>query len=103
MKWSRPVNTHGQAGHNIPVDLHLEHLNRRLKGMLHGLGSNITPESVQRTSRALGMIKAVCTNFEEVSNITPTKDYHSTPSFEKDLLKLQQQLVAQEVFVVKQS
>jgi len=93
---------HVVAGHNIPVDLHLEHLNRRLKGMLHGLGLNITPESVQRISKALGMIEAVCTDFEDVSNITSVKDYHSTPSFEKDLQKLQEQLMAQEVFVIKQ-
>ena len=26
--WSRFVNTHGREGYNIPLDLHLEHLNR---------------------------------------------------------------------------
>ena len=44
MKWSRTVNSHGHAVYNVPVDLHMEHLNRRL----NGFGSNITPESVQR-------------------------------------------------------
>lgn len=28
--WSRTVNTHGRIGCNIPMDLHMEHLNRRL-------------------------------------------------------------------------
>ena len=28
---SRFVNTHGRKGHNRPCDLHMEHLNRRLK------------------------------------------------------------------------
>ena len=26
--WSRTVNVHGQAGKNIPMDLHMEHMNR---------------------------------------------------------------------------
>ena len=98
IKWSRTVNTHGRPGKNIPVDLHLEHLNKRLKGMLHGLGSNISPESVQCASKVLGLVETVCTNFENVSNITPTKDYHSMPSFDKDLQKLHEQLVAEKVF-----
>jgi len=28
LKWCRCVNTSNQQGHNIPMDLHLEHLNR---------------------------------------------------------------------------
>ena len=69
IKWSRIVNTQGRPGCNIPVDLHLEHLNRRLKGMLHGLGSNISAESVKRASKLLGVIEAVCTNFERMSGV----------------------------------
>jgi len=98
--WSRTVNTHGRAGKNIPVHLHLEHLNRRLKGMLRGLGSNISPKSVQRAAKMLGPIETVCTNFENVSNIVPPKDYHSMPSFDKDLQKLHEQLVAEKVFEI---
>ena len=33
------VNTHGFPGANIPCDLHMEHINSRLKIMLHNLGS----------------------------------------------------------------
>ena len=63
----------------------MEHLNRRLKGMMQGLGSNITPQCVERASKALGIVEEVCTNFEGSSNINPSKDYHLVPSFEKDL------------------
>ena len=45
LKWCRTINTHGCPSKNIPVDLHMEHLNRRLKGMMWNLGLNITPES----------------------------------------------------------
>jgi len=34
LKWNRTVNTSGLVGKNIPVDLHMEHLNRRLKIMI---------------------------------------------------------------------
>ena len=40
LRWSCAVNTHGWKGHNIPCDLHLEHLNCRLKCMIGNLGSN---------------------------------------------------------------
>ena len=78
----------------------MEHLNKRLKGMLHGLGSNISPESVQHASKVLGLVETVCTNFENISNITSTKDYHSMPSFDKDLQNLDEQLVAEKMFQI---
>ena len=31
MVWSRVVNVRGGSGHNIPLDLHMENLNRVLK------------------------------------------------------------------------
>lgn len=102
LKWCRTVNTNGRPGKNIPVDLHIEHLNRHLKGMMRNLGSNITPEAVQHASRALGTIETVCSNFEEITNISASKNYHSKPSFERDLHKLQEQLEKGEVFVVKE-
>jgi len=51
---------------------------------------------------ALGVIETVCTNFETVSDVIPTKDYHSMPSFERDLQKLHQQLVAEKVFQISE-
>ena len=34
LKWSHTVNTTGRDGCNIPCDLHMEHLNRKLKYMM---------------------------------------------------------------------
>ena len=70
LKWSRTVNTHGHRGTNVPVDLHMEHLNRRLKGMMRGLGFSITPQSIQWASKALGIIESLCTNFENTTDIS---------------------------------
>ena len=58
LKWCRTINTHGHADKNIPVDLHMEHLNRRLKDMMRNLGSNITTESVQHILKALGLFQS---------------------------------------------
>jgi len=41
LKWNRTINTVGRIGHNIPNDLHMEHLNRIMKCMMENLGSNI--------------------------------------------------------------
>ena len=76
LKWCRTVNTPGRAGKNIPVDLHMEHLNCQLKDMMHNLGSNITPESVQRISKALGAVSDICSNFEETSKISAVFQCH---------------------------
>ena len=36
--WSRTVNTSGRPGHNIPCDLHMEHINRECKNAMVCLG-----------------------------------------------------------------
>ena len=101
MKWSRTVNTTGQIGKNIPVDLHMEHLNRRVKIMMRNLGSNITPNAVQRGSKTLGTIEEACLRFREETDLVHSKNYHTVPSNKKDVLKIQEQLVVEEVFKLK--
>ena len=64
----------------------MEHLNANLKCMLHHIGSNITPASVLRASKALGAVQTVCTNFEDISDILHDTDFNSRPSFEKHLM-----------------
>ena len=97
LKWCRTVNTHGRTGKNIHVDLHMEHLNRKLKDMMHNLGSNITSESVQRISKALGIISDIFSNFEETTKISAESNFHSRPSLEKDFVQLQEQLEKEQV------
>lgn len=101
LKWCRTVNTQGRVGQNIPVDLHMEHLNANLKRMLHNLGSNITPASVQRASRALGAVQSVCSNFEDATEIPLGTGFHSRPSFEKDLRKITDELESAQIFTQK--
>ena len=81
----------------------MEHLNANLKCMLHDLGSNITPASVLCASRALGAEQTVCTNFEDISDISHDTDFHSRPSFEKDLMKISDELESVQVFKKKEN
>ena len=56
LKWSRFVNVHGVRGRNIPLDLHQEHLNRLLKGMIKNFGVHKKDEAIVRSSKALGTV-----------------------------------------------
>ena len=62
--WSRCVNTRGYQGTNIPCDLFMEHLNRRLKSILRGMGANINLMSVAKAGKALAPVQHICQTFE---------------------------------------
>ena len=38
LKWSRTINTHGNADHNVSYDFHMEHINRHLKRCIRRAG-----------------------------------------------------------------
>ena len=44
--WGRFVNSRGRQGCNVPYDLHMEHLNRRLKGVIRNLGASFIAHPV---------------------------------------------------------
>ena len=58
--WSRCLNTRGYQGCNIACDLHMEHLNRRLKTMMRNLGANIKPKSVKLAGRCINAVHHDC-------------------------------------------
>lgn len=93
LKWSRFINTTGRAGINLSCDLHLEHLNRRLKGLITGLRSNASSKSdsiypsnaINRAAQSIGVLHHICNNFEEQNEIKGDALIHNTPSFKKDV------------------
>ena len=95
--WSRFVNTHGRQGKNIPCDLHLEHLNRRLKSSLRNLCSNIKGNSVVRAAKSIGIVHHICQVFEEET--THHKEY-SIPASSQDFQKVINELTSLKVFDV---
>ena len=72
LKWSRTVNTIGQKGPNISCNLHMEHLNRRLKLMMSNLGSYISK---------LQCIKNISVLFEQEAEIGIKHECDTLPSF----------------------
>ena len=51
------MNTQGTCGHNLSLDLHLEHLNGFLKGLLKNLQSNLNKANADRVAKTLGKMK----------------------------------------------
>ena len=97
--WSRCVNMHGRTGCNIPCDLHQEHLNRRLKGVLQGLGANITTGPIVRAGKSLAIVDKVCSSFEQQTSMKGAESgVHHAPAFGKDLSRVIAVLMEEDVF-----
>ena len=97
--WSRCINTRGVGGGNMPCDLYMEHLNRRLKTTMRGMGGNITPKTIEKAAKAMGTTHQVCSVFEEQTiEVKPASDSHSYPSVQKDLEKMVIMLCEENVF-----
>lgn len=97
--WNRCVNTKGRQGTNIPCDLFMEHLNRRLKGVIRSMSGNVKPEVIKKASKAIGPVDHVCKIFENQTVTTELSDKHATPSFSKDLASILKVLESEKVFV----
>lgn len=62
--WKRTINTTGQIGRNISMDLHMEHLNRDLKSAIRHLSSNVTKTNIDRLGKSLQKLSAVKYNYD---------------------------------------
>ena len=98
--WSRCVNTRGYQGTNIPADLHMEHLNRRLRTVLRNQGANITPKSVEKAGRSIGAVHHVCKLFEDQTSSSATSHSHPYPAFGRDY-KAVLKVLREEVFTTR--
>ena len=100
MKWCRTINTIGRPGHNIPCDLHMEHLNRRLKIMMCNVNLGVN-KFQGRIAKSLGVVHKICSRFSDESGVPTSKGHHTLPSFGKDLEMVMRELQSEEVFSVK--
>ena len=91
--WSRFVNATGKEGGNVAADLHMEHLNRTVKGALGYQFSNLQSGAILRTGKVCGLLNSVCSVFDEQSSVAKRSASHSSPRFESDLDKIIQQLM----------
>ncbi len=99
--WGRFVNVRGIPGRNIPLDLHMEHLNRIAKGAIHNLKSNKTMRSISRVGRAIGTLAPLMEMFDEENSVPSTSSKYRKPSAEKDVYTIVEQLMKHEVFSIE--
>ncbi len=88
LTWGRFVNTHGGPGHNIPCDLHNEHINRLFKEMVSNMGANFTPESSTRAARSVTTLEKLSKKFDDETGIHPELSAHSRKSDENDVKRV---------------
>ena len=81
---SRTVNTRGGAGHNIPIDLYNEHLNRHLKEIVAGMGGNKTPKTILDCGYSIKGILETLNRFDLEHEVHPQSMEHSDASVGSD-------------------
>lgn len=101
LKWSRCVNTKGHKGGNIPCDLHLEHLNCCLKGLIRGLHANVLPNAIRRASRSVVLVQKVCEIALDKTEVTKESGRHTRPAFNQECEAMVKVLDQQEVFMIR--
>ena len=82
--WNRTCNTRGGAGHNKPLDLLLEHLNRDFKSSIGSFAPHVRESSVLKTSHASPVVNEFVNHFDKLTNVRQDSGYHPTPLQDKD-------------------
>ena len=83
--WGRFINTHGGPGHNIPCDLHNEHVNKLFKEAIVSMGANFTEQASTHIARSKSTLDKIVTNFDKQTNLHPETSAHSTKSDNHDV------------------
>lgn len=86
--WNRFWNSTGGKGKNIPLDLHLEHLNNFLKSYLKNKGSNLTEGTATRVSRSLGVLKTMMNRADSQLQLSGHSGVHNAPDRQTDIYTL---------------
>ena len=96
--WERFVNTRGMKGHNISMDLHLEHLNNFLKELLKDLRSNLNEENADRVSKAVNNLNTIVQNFERRMEIKKQQSSQNKAKTLNDVRNLCAKFLEQNTF-----
>ena len=75
---NRFLNKKGHKGYNIPLDLHMEHLNLDLKKLLKAMGGKITQNAAQRCARSLTVMNKVLDAVYDDCNKQHRHGYHGS-------------------------
>ena len=98
LKWSHFINCHGFPGHNISCDLHIEHINRKIKTAIEGLGADKSEKAIVRTGNCIGPLDDILSSYDKTAKIYIPSGKHSRHSISKELDKLIQELLTYGAF-----
>ena len=98
LTWARVVNIHGGLGHNISLDLHMEHMNKKLKECVGSFGANFSEKIVVQSGKSLKGIMDVCKHFDDICQLEPLSSRHTIASSMKDIDTVLQELLKSRVF-----
>ena len=87
--WNRTVNNKDGPGRNISMDLRLEHFT---KGMLKGLGPNLTENAARRCSKSVGKTEALLQTIDDDLNVCRPAGHHKVTKSETDFKTLADEL-----------
>ena len=86
--WDRFINTHGGLGHNIPCDLHNEHVNKLLKGMIRHMGANFSQNALTNIARSVTYMSSVTNIFDQQCGIIQDSVAHTTKDDVSDVKRV---------------
>lgn len=96
--YSRFINSSGKKGHNIPIDLHNEHLIRTLKNCVAATGANLTSQMILQCGQSLKGIMEVCQKFDTEHNLHQLSSEHSKGTLDRDRQLILEELKKSRVF-----
>ena len=95
---NRFINYVGGVGNNIPLDLHMEHLNLMLKLLLKNSSGHLTEKTIQRNARSLHTLSAVMKAVNEDCNKKRPSGHHGGKDPESSVETIVKDLAAGKVF-----
>jgi hypothetical protein len=95
---NRFINYVGGPGHNIPLDLHMEHLNLILKQLIQTCGGNLTQRTIQRNARSLSIIRQIVEGVHEDCKRKSSSGYHGVKDPESSVEIIVNDLIAGKVY-----
>lgn len=97
--WNRSASTKSGFGHNIPLDLVLEFMNRLMKEVVRKLGPNATNrKSIDRYCHAVDITKTLLENFDRECSVIRRSGVHYQTSQIPDLHQVVSELSMQKAF-----
>ena len=88
VKYSRFVNICGRTRRNISADLHMEHLNRKLKECIAATRASKTNQTIGWLAKALGTIAPLLHQFDTVNGVKHHHTRHTPASMQQDMVQV---------------